>query len=154
MRFINAVLKWFSNNYIFFLILLVLISYGQILGLYVWEDDHALFFKLAHLKEGAGYFGPGPFGTGIYRYAAVPFIPIYYLFGYFVPAYFGLILLLYLITTIVIYKVFSTVISETAGKVASFMYGAGYIVSDGVWRMANSSTTSISIILANLFLFS
>jgi len=41
------------------LLLLVLVSYGQILFMYVWQDDNALFFKLANIEGRAGYLGMG-----------------------------------------------------------------------------------------------
>lgn len=144
--------KLFNKYFVLFLVALVLISYGQILFMNVWQDDQALFFKLAHINEPAGYFGAGPFGSGVYRYAATPFIPIYHFFGFNTFAYFGLMLFMYVLTTIVIYKVFSYILNEQVGKIAGVFYAVGYITSDSVWRMANSVTTSNSIILASLIL--
>ena len=152
MPLLKKVIGFISRHFNIFLILVVLISFGQMLWMQVWEDDHALFFKLAHIKEGAGYFGEGPFGVGVYSYAATPFIPIYWLFGHRIEAYFGFLLLLYVITTLFVYKVFSKILGETSGKVAGFLYAAGYIASDGVWRMANSATSSISLVVISLFL--
>lgn len=144
--------KLLDKYFVLFLVVLVLISFGQMLFMNVWQDDQALFFKLAHIQEPAGYFGAGPFGSGVYRYAATPFIPIYWLFGFNTMAYFGLMLFLYTLTTVVIYKVFSYILSEQVGKIAGLFYAAGYITSDGFWRMANSVTTSNSIILASLII--
>lgn len=117
-----------------------------------WEDDNALFVKLAHLQDPVGYFGAGPFGEGVYKYAAVPFIPIFHFFGYNTIPYFALLISLYILTTLTIYKVFSYILGKTAGRVSAFIYAAGYVTSDSFWRMANSATTSISIIIISLFI--
>lgn len=149
---LNLGKKLIDKYFIFILVALVLISFGQMLFMNVWQDDQALFFKLAHINEPAGYFGAGPFGSGVYRYAATPFIPIYHFFGFNTVAYFSLMLFLYIIATLTIYKVFSLILNKKAGMVAGLFYAAGYITSDSVWRMANSVTTSNSIILTSLIL--
>lgn len=144
--------NFFKKNYWVFLVLTVLISYGQIIWMQPWEDDNALFVKLAHLQDPVGYFGAGPFGEGVYKYAAVPFIPIFHFFGYNTIPYFALLISLYILTTLTIYKVFSYILGKTAGRVSAFIYAAGYVTSDSFWRMANSATTSISIIIISLFI--
>ena len=143
-----------DKNFIFFLIILVFVSYGQMLGMYVWQDDNALFFKLEHINEPAGYFGIGPIGNGLTKYAATPFIPIHYFFGTNQIAYFSFLLILYLVATLLVYKTFSGILGKTGGRIAGFLFGAGYVISDGVWRMANSATTSLSIIFLTVHLFS
>lgn len=127
---------------------------GQITQMNVWEDDQALFFKLAHIQAPAGFFGPGPFGLPPYKYAATPFIPIYTFFGLNPMAFFAYLLAVYLITTIVIYKTFKFVLGENGGKVTAFFFACSYITSEAFFRMANSMTTSLSIILACLILAS
>lgn len=149
---INFLIKFFGRHFILFLILVAFISYGQMLFMQPWQDDNALFFKLAHIDEGAGYFGKGPIGNGLTKWAHTPFIPIYIFFGHNTVAYFGFLLVLYIISAIFVYKNFSVILGETGGRVAGFLYGAGYIFSDGVWRMANSVTTSLSIIFISVFL--
>lgn len=141
------------KHYILFLILIVLISYGQMLWMQPWQDDNALFFKLAHINEGVGFFGAGPIGTGITKYTPTPFILIHYFFGTNTVAYFVLLLALYAVSVLFIYKAFSFILGETAGRVSGFIFAAGYVSSDGIWRMANSVTTSISLITISLFLF-
>lgn len=143
-----------NAHYIWFLALTVLVSYGQMLWMQPWQDDNALFFKLAHIDEGVGYFGTGPIGIGITKYTPTPFIPIYYFFGTNPVAYFALLLILYAVSTILIYEVFSFILNETGGRVAGFIFATGYISSDGIWRMANGVTTSVSLITISLFLFS
>lgn len=149
----KRIFEFFNQHYIFFLVLVVLVSYGQMLFMQPWQDDNALFFKLTHINEGVGYFGQGPIGIGITKYTPTPFIPIHYLFGTKPIAYFAFLLGLYAISTICIYKVFSFILGEAGGKVVGFMLAAGYIASDGIWRMANSVTTSLSLITISLLLF-
>lgn len=149
----NLFKTFFSKYYSLFLVLVVIVSYGQMLWMQPWEDDNALFFKLAHIQEPAGFIGRGVFGEGIYKYGVVPFVPIHKFFGYNTVAYFTLLLILYLTATLVVYKVFSYILGVKAGKVAGFIFAAGYLTSDGFWRMANSAMTSISIILISLFAF-
>jgi hypothetical protein len=145
-------IKNFINNHFWvLLIFIVLVSYGQMLWMQPWEDDNALFVKLASIEDRVGFFGKGPLGEGVYRFAAVPFILIYKIFGTFIPAYFALLLILYVLATLTVYKVLSNTIGETGGRVVGFIYACGYITSDSFWRMANSATTSISIILISLF---
>lgn len=127
---------------------------GQITQMNVWEDDQALFFKLAHIQAPAGFFGPGPFGLPPYKYAATPFIPIYTFFGLNPTAFFTYLLVVYLITTIVIYKTFKFILGENGGKVTAFFFACSYITSEAFFRMANSMTTNLSIILACLILAS
>lgn len=133
-------------------LVLVLLSYGQILNMYVWQDDNALFFKLANIEGRAGYLGAGPFGDGAYKYTAFFYIPIYYLFGFNTLAYFTYTLIVYFISTIFVYKVFSKVINNLAGKVAGLLYACGFIASDGFIRIFNSFITSLSIILISCLL--
>lgn len=145
-------IKNFINSHFWLiLIFIIIISYGQILWMQPWEDDNALFVKLASIEDRVGFFGKGPLGEGVYRFAAVPFILIYKIFGTFIPAYFALLLILYVLATLTVYKVLSKIIGETGGRVVGFIYACGYITSDSFWRMANSATTSISIILISLF---
>lgn len=148
-RFLQRI---FQEHYLLLLILLVIISYGQMLGMYVWQDDNGLFFKLAHIDEKAGYLGAGPFGTGAYKYIQTPYIPIYQLFGFNTVAFFSFTLAFYLLTTVIVYKVFSHIFEEKVGRLGGLLYASGYIASDGFIRLFNSMITSVSIILISLML--
>lgn len=152
MPILNFLIKLFNKHFVLLLVLIAFVSYGQMLFMQPWQDDNALLFKLAHINEPAGYFGIGPIGNGLTKWAHTPFIPIYYLFGYNTVFYFALLLVLYIVSAIFIYKAFSVILGEAGGRVAGFLYSAGYVFSDGVWRMANSATTSFSIIFISLFL--
>lgn len=148
----RKIVNLFGKRYAVFLVVLVIVSYGQMLWMYQWQDDNALLFKLAHIDEPAGYFGIGPIGNGLTKYAHTPFIPIYNLFEFNTVFYFALLLALYILATFVVYKSFSLILGENGGKISGFIFAAGYMVSDGIWRMANSVTTTLSIVFIGLFL--
>lgn len=136
-----------------FLLLVVVVSYGQLLWMEPWEDDNALFFKLANIESGAGFLGEGPLGTGPYKYTATPYIPIYYLFGHKPFPYFALGITFYFLATFTVYKIFSSIFEKTAGRLVGFLYASGYIASDAIIRIFNSIVTSVSVILISLLFF-
>lgn len=144
--------KYVLKHWKLFLMVLVFVSYGQLLQMFPWQDDHALFFKLGNIAGPAGYLGSGIFGQGAYKYTAAFYYPIYLLFGYKTTYYFLLSLIFYVFATLTIYKVFSEVINKKAGIIASFIFACGYVAADGFTRLYNSVGTSLSIILLNLIL--
>lgn len=135
------------------LVLVVFVSYGQTLGMGVWEDDNALFFKLAHIQEAAGFLGDGPLGQGPYKYTATLYFPVYYLFGYNTFFYFAYALIFYILATFVIYKTFSYILGKSGGKIAGFLFACGFIASEGLIRLFNSVITSLSIMLISGLLY-
>lgn len=135
------------RKYWVFLILLVLISYGQIIQMFPWQDDHALMFKLGNIFEKAGYLGTGILGEGPYKYTAAFYYPIYKLFGYNIPLFYLLAFICYLVATLSIYYVISKMFDKKSGRLAGFLFGAGYVASDGFIRLYNSVGTSLSITL-------
>lgn len=149
-----AIYNFFKKHYLLFLVLVVLVSYGQLLGMYVWQDDNALFFKLANIEGRAGYLGYGPFGEGAYKYTATPYILLYWLFGFKTVPYFVLALVFYFLSTLAVFKTFSEMIGKKAGRLAGFLYAAGYVASDGFIRLYNTIISSLSIIfISGLTLF-
>lgn len=150
----KRIIKAITQKYFWLILLLILvISYGQLLGMYVWQDDNGLFFKLAHISEKAGYLGPGPFGQGPYKYVVTPYIPIYQLFGYNTVPYFMLTWILYFVTTLVVLRVVTHILGKDTGRIVACLYGAGYIASDGYIRLFNSVITSVSQICILLWWF-
>ncbi|MEK7526494.1 MAG: discoidin domain-containing protein [Patescibacteria group bacterium] len=154
MKIIKTIITFFNNHYWLFLTLLVGISYGQLLLMFPWQDDHALFFKLANIDGAAGYLGSGIFGGGAYKYTASYYYLIYLLFGFKTIYYYTLSLFLYLIATLTVYKVIAKVVNEKGGRVAGFLFACGYVASDGIIRLYNSVGTSLSLILIALLLLS
>lgn len=135
------------------LALIVLVSYGQILMMYVWQDDNALFFKLANIEGRAGYLGTGVLGQGAYKYTAAFYYPIYLLFGFWTVPYFVLSLVSYFLASWCVYWTTKKVFDERVGRVAGFVFASGYIASDGFIRLYNSVGTSLSIILMSLMVW-
>lgn len=131
----------------------MLLSFGQLLWMQPWQDDNALFFKLSHIQEPAGFLGRGILGEGPYRYTATPYYLIYVLFGYNIPIYFGLALLAYIIATFAVYYLFSYLISKRAGLLAGFLFAANNTTSDSFVRLFNSVSTSLSVILLSTLIF-
>ncbi len=146
-------INFFNKNYWLFLFLIVLVSYGQILAMLPWQDDNALFFKLAHIHEQAGFLGKGVFGSGAYKYTAFFYYPTYLLFGHREVFYFAEGLILYALTTVFLYKLVSKVLNENTGKLVGFLYACGLVGSDSFIRLFNSVITSLSIILVCIFLY-
>ncbi len=131
------------------LLLLVLLAYGQTLGMYFWQDDTALVFKMQHPLPNAGSFGEGYFGVGAYKYLATPFIPLYPLFGLNPLPYFALGIVIYLTLTLVVFW-FLRVLTQnnriaTSGAV---LFGAGYFAQLAIFRLINSYQTNLSVMLA------
>lgn len=139
---LNLIKKYYWS--IIFVVLLI--SYGQILSMLPWQDDNALFFKLAHINEPAGFLGKGILGEGAYKYTAFFYYPIYLIAGFNEVYYFAFGLILYGISTFCVYKVASKLFNENTGKLAGFLYACGFIGSDSFIRLFNSVITSLSVI--------
>lgn len=151
---INKKLSILWHKYYALIIVLVLfISYGQILKMLPWQDDNALFFKLAHIKEPAGFLGNGVFGEGAYKYTAFFYYPIYLLFGYKEFYYFAFGFILYGISVFSVYKMTSSILNDDSGRIAGFLYACGFIGSDSFIRLFNSIITSLSVILVCLLIY-
>lgn len=136
---------------ILFAIVLVVISNGQTLKMYFWQDDSALIFKLQNIEGEAGSFGKGPFGSGPYKYLATPFIPFYPIFKLDPFGYFLIGLLLYIIATLTFYLFTSELFqNRLAAYFSTLIFAAGYIGSDVMFRIINSWQSNIGLILALL----
>jgi len=135
------------------LLILSLITYGQLVKMNFWQDDNALVFKFTHINEDAGYLGKGIFGSGPYRYTVTPYYPIFKLFGYNPVPYFVFCLFFYILSVYAVYFFFR-VLFENRKKalVAGLIYASGYIASDGFIRLFNSVLASLSVILVTLTL--
>jgi len=143
----------FVKHYWIFLAVVVLISYGQILGMGVWKDDNAIFFKFDHIYEQAGFFGKGILGEGPYKFSVTPYYPIHLIFGNesIVP-YYVLILIFYFVSTLCVYFLFSRLFSKSLGKVSAFLFAAGYISSQGFFWLATAMFSNLSIVVISLII--
>src|SRR3989344_9664695 len=147
----------FSNNflthlYLPALALIVIFSFGQSIHFALWQDDNALIFKLQHLEEQAGFFGSGPFGMGAYRYVAIPYVPIYKLFGLNTTVFYLWAIFFYILASVSIYFLARELTNnKKLAFLSSSVFAAGFVGSDGILRLFNSIQTSISIILVSMF---
>lgn len=143
----------FRHKFWIVLLLIAVISYGQIIFMQPWQDDNALFFKLAHISEPAGFLGKGILGEGAYKYVAFFYYPIYLLFGYATEYYFALNLIVYFFSCLSVYILAKKILSDNAAKVSSVLYAAGFIASDAYIRLFNSTGTSLSVIFACFLIY-
>ena len=143
----------FIKNYWIFLLVVVLVSYGQILGMGVWKDDNSIFFKFDHINEQAGLFGNGVLGSGPYKFSITPYYPIHKIFGNesIVP-YYILILIFYFVSTLCVYFLFSKLYSISLGKIAALLFAAGNISSEGFFWLANSMLAHMAILFISIIL--
>lgn len=145
---------FFGARFWLLLLIVVFISYGQTLFMLPWQDDNALFFKLAHIQEPAGFLGKGIFGEGAYRYTAFFYYPVYLLFGHQPFFYFLQGFIFYFLSVYVVYAIVLRIFDKQTAKITSFLYACGYLASDGYIRIFNSVVTSLSVILiSSLFYF-
>ncbi len=143
----------FIKKYPFFLVLVALVAAGQMMAMYVWKDDNAIFFKFTHLAEPAGYLGRGLLGEGPYRLSVAPYWFVYYLFGYSsIYPFYILAFLTYFTSIFAVYLFGKQFLDEKAAKVASFLFAAGYVASEGFYWLASSWILSTSITLTLLAL--
>src|SRR5260221_8330446 len=148
---IKFVKKYYWEMFLFFI---TFISYGQMFWMGVWQDDNAIFFKLQHINEAAGFFGRGLVGEGPYRFSFTPYWFIYKIFGeQNTLPYYVLIFVFYFLVVLAIYKFFSKFISVSGGKIASFLFACGLIGSEGFFWLANAMVSDVSIILLCLCLY-
>lgn len=149
-----GLLKSFIKHYWFFLLVIVLISYGQILGMGIWKDDNAIFFKFDHLYERTGFFGKGILGAAPYRFSITPYYPIYKIFGnQSIVPYYALVLIFYYVSTLCVYFLYSRLFSPLVGRVSAFLFAAGYIASEGFYWLSNSMLHHMSILLITFILY-
>lgn len=150
---ISKIFNFFSRHYLIFLALLVFLSYGQLLLMQPWQEDNVIFFKVAHIHEQAGYLGKGILGQGVYRHTITPYYFIYQLFGYQTVFYYATMLIAYLLAILSIYALANKLINKQSAMIASFLFGCGYIASEGFLRVYTSTNISTGIAsLSLLFL--
>lgn len=153
MPFFSMLSKLFNKYFVLFLFIVVLISYGQTLGMLPWQDDNALFFKLANIEGPAGYLGKGLFGEGVYKYTAFFYYPIYFLFNHQAPFYFAYAIFFYFASALSVLITSGELFDKKVAKVVTFLYAAGFVASDGYIRLYNSVGTSLSVIFISFLLF-
>lgn len=135
-----------------FLILIAIgISYGQTLQMYFWQDDSAVIFKLQNPEGAAGSYGRGFWERGPYRYTIVPFVPFFPIFNLEPFGYFLGGLVTYIFATVAFYLFTQQFFdNKKLAFLATLVFGAGYIGSDTMFRIANSWQTNMGLALALL----
>lgn len=131
------------------LLIVAVIAYGQTLGMYFWQDDAALVFKMQHPLPNSGSFGAGYYGVGAYKYLATPFIPLYPLFGMNPQPYFAVGLGIYIVLTWIVFWFVRTISQSNRIAVsAAALFGAGYFAQLAIFRLINSYQTNLGVMLA------
>lgn len=135
--------------------IVVLASFGQLIFFDVWQDDNALIFKLQHITDDAGVFGPGLLGLGVYKYIAVPYYLIDQFFGLNLTVFYCFTILFYFLASVSVFYVTKQLTKNIfLSFLSSLIFASGFIGSEGIMRLFNSIQTSYSVILACLtFIF-
>lgn len=140
--------KSLSKTKFFLIVLTCLVSYGQTLLMYFWQDDSALIFKLQHQAERMGSFGIGLWERGPYQYLVVPFVPFFPIFGKEPVGYFFIGLITYIAAALSFYFLSLQIFKKSNfALLASVIFSAGYVGSDTMFRIINSWQTNIGLIL-------
>lgn len=129
--------------------LILLVSFGQVMLMYFWQDDLALLFKLQHISEPMGSFGAGAVGEGPYKYMVLPFVPAFKFFGlnptgYFIISFLSLLPVAYLFYLLAA-KIFE---NKMKGFIATLIFASGYIGSEIMFRIINAWQTNVGLCLA------
>lgn len=130
------------------LFLVTFLAYGQTMRMYIWQDDHAIMFKLQHIEEGAGHFGTGIYDRGsAYRGVLVPLYLIYKVFGINPVVFYTAGIVAYFFASLAVYFFAKTL---TKNKLVSFasaaIFAAGYVGAETLWRIFNSIHTLHTVI--------
>ncbi len=134
------------------LALIIALSFGQAIQFTLWQDDNALIFKLQHLEEQAGVFGPGPAGLGAYRYVVLPYIPIYKVFGMNIPNFYLYTLFFYFLAAASVFLLTKYLTKNNIVALLSCaIFSAGFIGSEGILRLFNGVQTSYSVFFVSSF---
>ena len=152
--FINNLvnLKLYQKFIILFLV--VLLAYGLTLGMYIWQDDNAIMFKLQNLEEGGGNLGHGIYDRNTpYRGVIVPLVPLYYFFGLEPVGYFVVGLIVYFLASVTVYYLAKELSSkEDLAFGAALIFASGFVGGETLWRIYNSIHTILNIIFICLSL--
>ncbi|KKR11051.1 MAG: hypothetical protein A2694_01055 [Candidatus Blackburnbacteria bacterium RIFCSPHIGHO2_01_FULL_40_17] len=143
-----------KNIVISFLVLFLFLvfSYGQTLKMNFWRDDYTMLFKLQHPLEKASHFGDnGLIGSGPYKFILLPHAVFFQVFKLNPTGYFIVGFMLYALASCAIYLFVNALLNnKKAAFFASLFFAAGYIASDGLYRIINSWQNSDGQILALL----
>lgn len=136
------------------LAIIVFLSYGLTLGMYIWQDDNAIMFKLQNLEEGGGNLGHGLYDRNTpYRGVIVPLVPLYYFFGLEPIGYFAAGLIVYFLASVTVYFLAKEISNNRDFAFgAAIIFAAGFIGGETLWRIYNSIHSILNIIFVCLSL--
>lgn len=136
------------------LAIIVFLAYGLTLGMYIWQDDNAIMFKLQNLEEGGGNLGHGLYDRNTpYRGVIVPLVPLYYLFGLEPIGYFAAGLIIYFLASVTVYFLAKEISNNKNFALgAAMIFAAGFIGGETLWRIYNSIHSILNIIFVCLSL--
>lgn len=134
--------------------LVVFIAYGLTLKMFVWQDDHAIMFKLAHINEPAGPFGYGIYDRqSSYRGVLPPLYLIYKTFGLNTSAFYFEGIIAYFLASLSVYLLARSLTKhKKISFAASLIFASGFVGAETVWRIFNSVHTSHAIVFTCLTL--
>lgn len=127
--------------------MVVFLAYWQTLRMHVWQDDHAVMFKLQNVAESAGHFGTGIYDrSSSYRGVIALLYPIYLAFGTNTTAFYLAGLIAYFFAALSVYFLIKTISrNETVSYAGALIFTSGYIGAETLWRIFNSIHTSLTI---------
>jgi len=147
-------MKLIRRNWFLILFGLVfLIANGQTLKMYFWRDDWALLFKLLHPHGKVGGFGPGILGAKPYKYLATFYMPFFPIFKFNPQGYFVVGLINYLLAIFALYLFLKELVDKKAARLGSLVMAAGFIASDGLFRIVNSWQNYLGMFFASITLY-
>ena len=132
----------------------VFLAYGLTLGMYIWQDDNAIMFKLQNMEEGGGNLGHGLYDRNTpYRGVIVPLLPLYYFFGLEPVGYFAAGLIVYFLASVTVYFLAKELKNDKNFAFgAALIFAAGFIGGETLWRIYNSIHSILNIIFVCLSL--
>lgn len=141
-------------SHVILIFLISVLAYWQTPMMWVWQDDHAVMFKLQHQSESAGQFGTGIYDrSSAYRGVIALLLPIYNIFGPNPAAFYIFGILTFFIASLAVFFLSKT-LSKSAkiAFIASLIFASGYTGAESLWRIFNSIHTSHTIIALCLLL--
>lgn len=126
----------------------VILAYWQTMFFFVWQDDHAVMFKLQHPIESAGQFGTGIYDrSSSYRGVISLLLPIYNLFGTNTVIFYSIGMIVYFVAALSVYFLIRQLTkNKNIAFSGSLIFASGYVGAESLWRIFNSIHTSHTII--------
>lgn len=126
-----------NKQVLLILFVLIILSCWRLLNLYISHDDWDLFFKVVYPESGVWGTGPGPFGTGPYRYFHTVFVALYPFLKFNFAAYFFIGMLFYLFAAFAFYLLILEITKSRKISiiVASIFSSIGIFGSDALMHL-------------------